>query len=166
MTNITDVARAGIELAGPEYNDFQVVVIKSGLSQFLGWVALAVIPLTAVIVILRHFVFSGCHKTGTFFFSISHIFFMIFLCKVVVEGYIVWSLYTCGFSPDYNFAVYRISQIQISLGAGLCIAVISTAAVAIVLRRMPKPDPWACFGMAAAAASIAIIAGSLLMISS
>jgi hypothetical protein len=164
MTNITDMATVAAQIPRPDYYSLEMAIFKSGPMAFFGWIALVVIPISATVVILRHLLFSGCHSHRTLFFQISHICFMIFLYIVVVNGLIGYC--TCGCPIlDTNFVTRNISENQISLGIGLTTVMISLIAVACVLKIIPKPDTWACVGLTAVAASVAIIAGGMLMIS-
>lgn len=159
--NIADLAKLAEEIPLPEFYHLTTAIFKSGPLAFFGWMGFLIVPLAAVVVILRHFLAPGCHARGTFFFQITHVCFLWFLCYVVVHDHIV-SFLCCG-SCTGNIMAQIISENLISLGVGICTVIVSCASVALVLRRLPRVSIWSCFGLAAAFASIALIAGCMLM---
>jgi len=148
------------EIACPEFYHLPGMILKSGIQAFFGWIVMLLVPLVAVVVILRHFLARGCHARGTVFFQITHVCFLWFLLHVVVCGHIVACLCIEGCVADKRI----VAENLISLAIGIGIAIFSCGAVSLVLRRFPRADIMSCFGLAAIAASISVIAAGLLMI--
>jgi len=59
---------------------------------------------------------------------------------------------------------FFIAENLISLAIGMGTILVSSLSVAGVLRYLPRPNAWACLGLASAATSIALIVGGMLMI--
>lgn len=123
-------------------------ILGSGVVGLFGWLALLAIPASGLVVISRHLLDSSCHVRGTHFFPIAHVCFLVFLSNSIVSA-LQWT---------------HAGTVMISLATGLCIALASVGTVAVVLRRLPKPSFWPCFGFTCAAASIALLAGLMLTI--
>jgi hypothetical protein len=160
MTNTVNMARRAVEIARPEFYHLPSAILYSGSQALFGWIGMLIVPLSALVVILRHFLVRDCHARGTVFFQIAHVCFLWFMWHVVVCGHFV--AYLClGFSPADKRII---SDNLISLAVGIGITIVSCIMVSIFLRRSPRPDIYSCFGLAAIAASISVIAGGLLMI--
>lgn len=81
----------------------------------------------------------------------------------VSMGAYAQALFVLGLPPQTADKTI-ISENLISLSIGIGIALLACVSVSLVLKRVPRIDAWACFGLTATAASIALISGGLLII--
>lgn len=145
-------------VSGTPIFSFSSLVLGSGYLGLLGWIALLVVVVSAVVVVLRHVRHPERHSRGTAFFGIAHVCLLLFVNNVGVFG-LMASLY-CG---CVSFALPA-SQVLVSLASGLGIVGVSSVVVAVALQQFPKASAWDCFGMGAIVMSLCVLFGGLLAI--
>lgn len=143
----------------PEPYSFMRAVFASGRSAFFGWLVLFLVPLSAVIVSIRHIANPESHVRGSRFFEITHVCLLWFMCQVGVlgnvQGFLHQHLPFCGCGQC------AAPETLISFGIGLLIVTLSSVLVCLVLRRKPDLDAWACLGLIAATIGVLFATGTM-----
>ena len=137
-----------------------IIIIGSGYMGIAGWLSLAVVSFSAMVVIVRHIHNPVCHKKGTVFYGIAHICLLFFLLTNGVLGF-EESLFSVGDCVPFALPA---AQIILSISAGIVLVLLLSIIVAIVIRRLPKPNVWSCFGVTVICLDFFILTGGLLLL--
>ena len=134
-----------------------LIIAGSGYIGIAGWLALALVALSAIVVIFRHVQNPECHQKGTAFFGIAHVCLLFFFYTYGVMGFI-YATGACSHIP------YAVCQTLLVTSVGVAHTLFMSVIVAIVIKRLPEPNVWHCFGLALICLDFFIITGGLLLI--
>ena len=143
----------------PQAYSLMRAVFASGLSGFLGWSILFVVPMSAIVVIIRHWRNPQCHARGSRFFEITHVCLLWFMCQIGILGNAQAFLH--HHFPFCGCGQCAAPETLLSVGTGLLIATVSSLLVCLVLRKTPDLGAWACLSLVTAIIGVFLISGTM-----